>query len=118
MDILALLERQLTFIERFYNRTVEPFENIHRKIRDGEEPFVSTPVVEDDDEPRYLDEWLEADEIAEVLGQCALGLAENALHNYLRGFAKRYFNAHEAGTFEPYYRTFRGNSCFLSMTTS
>jgi hypothetical protein len=89
MDFLAMVEDRLSFIERFYNRTAEPFEVIQRKIETEEEPFVPRRAPEQYDEPEYLDEWQEADDILRVLGHCGLGLVGKALQDYLRGFIMR-----------------------------
>lgn len=86
MDILALLEDHLGFIERFYNVAAEPFETTKRKIDAEEEPFVPRRAPEDYDEPEYLTEWQDADDSLLVLGYCALGLVAKALQNYLRVF--------------------------------
>src|ERR1035438_648427 len=80
MDILAILEDHLGFIERFYNAAAEPFETALRKIDAGEEPFVPKYAPGDHDGPEYLPEWMEADECLSVVGSSSLGLLQKALH--------------------------------------
>jgi hypothetical protein len=87
MDYFAILSTHLAFIRRFYEATADPFENRKKKIENGEEPFTPNRAPEDYDGPEYELEWHEADEFLRVLGQCALGLLEKGLHDYLRHFA-------------------------------
>jgi hypothetical protein len=89
MDILAILEDHLRFIERFYNAAAEPFETTLRKIETGEEPFVPQQAPEDYDGPEYEIEWIEADQCLGVVGSSSLALLEKALHDYLRQFVRR-----------------------------
>jgi hypothetical protein len=89
MDILAILDDHLRFIERFYNKAAEPFETMKRKIEAGEEPFVPRRAPEDYDGPEYEIEWIEADECLSVLGSTCLGLLAKALQDYLRLFIMR-----------------------------
>ncbi len=84
MDILVMLDRQLTFIKRFYNMAAEPFESVLRKIEAHEDPYVLRGDPEDYDGPEYQAEWGEADDSLRILGQCALGLVPKALQDYLR----------------------------------
>jgi hypothetical protein len=88
MDYFAILSSHLDFIRRFYEVTAEPLEVRKAKIDRDEEPFMPTGSREDYNEPPYLQEWQEADDFLRVLGQCALGLLEKALHDYLRHFAE------------------------------
>src|ERR1035438_841525 len=89
MDILAILEDHLGFIDRFYNAAAEPFETALRKIDAGEEPFVPKYAPGDHDGPEYLPEWMEADECLSVVGSSSLGLLQKALHDYLLEFVER-----------------------------
>ena len=89
MDILAILEDHIGFIERFYNAAAEPFETTLRKIEAGEEPFVPQYAPGDHDGPEYLAEWMEADACLRVVGSSSLGLLQKALRDYLREFVER-----------------------------
>jgi hypothetical protein len=89
MVSLARLEGHLDFIGRFYNAAAQPFETTKRKIEVREEPFVPSSALEDCGHEPYEIEWMEADDCLCVLGNCALGLVEKALHDYLREFVER-----------------------------
>jgi hypothetical protein len=89
MDIMAMLNGRLRFIERFYGAASEPFETTKRKIEASEEPFVPRYAPGDYDGFEYEGEWGEADEGLRVLGQCSLGLVAKALQDYLREFVAR-----------------------------
>jgi hypothetical protein len=89
MDYLGLVNDHLDFVERFYSTAAQPFETKLRKITVGEEPFAPRYLPGEHDGPEYLDEWIEADDGLSVIGQCALGLLEKALHDYLRVFVER-----------------------------
>jgi len=89
VDYLGLVELRLSFIQRFYDRAAEPFESMKLKIERGEEPYEPTVAPEDYDGPEYLPQWIEADDSLRVLGHCALGLVEKALHDYMREFVSR-----------------------------
>jgi hypothetical protein len=89
MDVLAMLNDRLTFIERFNATASEPFETTKRRIEAGEEPYVPRHAPGDCDGLEYEGEWGEADEGLRVLGQCSLGLVAKALQDYLREFVTR-----------------------------
>lgn len=110
MDFLAMLERELLFVEQFYDRTAEPFATMMRKIKAGEEPFVPA-FGEGDGQPPFTDEWLDADKIVSTLGSCALGLVENALHKYLRKFAMNELGEHRNKEFSQLFK-FKGDGWF------
>jgi hypothetical protein len=88
MDILAGLKDKLRFIERFYDSASRQFVEVKRKIDVSEEPFDSSSYDPDTvtGEPSFLDEWLEADESLNLVGQAALTLVQNSLKEYIDGF--------------------------------
>lgn len=91
MDILAGIRDKLRFIERFYLSASGPFRDTKRKIATHEEPFVPPsfdPDTATDFEPPFLEEWLEADESLNLVGQAALNLAQAAFRDYLNWFLK------------------------------
>jgi hypothetical protein len=91
MDILAGLCDKLRFIERFYESASEPFRETKRKIQASEEPFVPLPLNPEtatDFDPPFLEEWLEADESLNLVGQAALNLVQAAFRDYLNWFLK------------------------------
>jgi hypothetical protein len=90
MDILAGLRDKLRFIERFYMSASEPFRETKRRIDAHEEPFEPPPFDPEtsDLEPPFLDDWIEADESLNLVGQAALNLAQAAFRDYLDWFMK------------------------------
>jgi len=89
MDILAGLKDKLRFIERWYNAATTPFVETIAKIDKGVAPFDTLPFDEwgpDSDEPPFLEEWLEANESINLIGQAALSLVQSAFKRYLDGF--------------------------------
>lgn len=91
MDILAGLRDKLRFVERHYESASAPFRETIRRIEAGEAPFEPPPFDPDaatDFEPAFLQEWLEADESLNLVGQAALQLVQCAFRDYLRWFVK------------------------------
>lgn len=78
MDIRYFLEQRLAFIKQLYLNGVSPFEDRQRKIENEEEPFI--PPYSEDEEPAYLNEWLEADSSLQVLGSACLSMIAASLH--------------------------------------
>ena len=91
MDILAGLSDKLRFIERFYESASNPFRETKRKIESGEEPFTSRPFDPETvtGEPEFLEEWIEADDSLNLVGQAALNLVQTSLREYLDAFIFR-----------------------------
>lgn len=91
MDILAGLRDKLRFIERFYKLASEPFRETKRKIEVQEEPFIPPsfdPETATDFDPPFLEEWQEADESLNLVGQAALNLVQASFRDYLAWFLK------------------------------
>jgi len=91
MDILSGLKDKLRFIERHYAAASEPFRETVRKIEAGETPFEPPPFdpeIATDSEPPFLEEWQEADESLNLVGQAALQLVQCAFRDYLSWFVK------------------------------
>ena len=82
MDILYLLQRRITFLRTFYDRASHPFAEIQRQINNQEPPF-DTPPANDSEEPAYLEEWQDAEEGLEMLGQMCLTFLSTSLKLYL-----------------------------------
>lgn len=82
MDIRSFFSDRLVFVQQLYQTSIAPFEERKRKIRAGEEPYI--PVDQEDDEPPFLEEWIEADESVQVLGMACLSMLLAALNAYLR----------------------------------
>jgi len=75
------LNRRIEFIRQLYRTASAPYVERMQKIEDGEEPFVQ-PYGEND-EPAFLEEWMEADESLQVLAYSCVSLLAAALHLYL-----------------------------------
>lgn len=112
MDILAIIERHLGFIGRFYASAAETFEATKRKIEANEEPYVPKYEPGDFDGYEYQGEWNEADESLRVLGHCALGLLEKALHDYLREFVMREAGVRHTEDLSPILKRYGGKGWF------
>jgi hypothetical protein len=91
MDAFLILRHKLRSIERFYNIASDSFAEIKRKIEAGEAPFEPPPFDPeyDDTEPPFTEEWIEADEFQNVVGQAAITLLHSALKDYLDDFLER-----------------------------
>jgi hypothetical protein len=91
VDILAGLRDKLRFVERHYESASEPFRENKRKIEAGEPPFEPPPFDPEtatNFEPPFLEEWQEADESLNLVGQAALQLVQCAFRDYLNWFVK------------------------------
>jgi hypothetical protein len=90
MDVGMFFNYRTVFIRQFYESAAFPFEERKRKIEMGEPPF-DPPYAEESDPP-FLQEWIEADQSLDVLGQLCISLLsasirlylEEWLHNFLR----------------------------------
>jgi len=91
MDVIAILTDRLRAIERLYADAAGAFAERKKKIEAGEEPFQPPPFNPDDDdiEPPFLEEWLEADEFQDIVGQACLSLIQSCLKDYLDGVLER-----------------------------
>lgn len=82
MDILYLFNRRITFLRTFYDRASHPFSETQRQIENQEPPF-ATPPFDESGEPAYLEEWQDAEEGLEMLGQMCLTFLSTSLRLYL-----------------------------------
>ena len=87
VDTLYFLRQRLRFIRRFYGNASFPFTEQKRKIEVGEDPFIPSYNYEYE-EPPFLDEWIEAEESLDVLGQACISMLANSLHLYLEECVK------------------------------
>ena len=86
MDIVAILNSKLEFIERFYLTASEPFATVIAKIEKHEEPY----HVYDIEDPVPFDiAWQENRESLNVLGQCCLALVQRVFKEFLDEFVVR-----------------------------
>ena len=83
MNYLYFLRERTRFIRRFYAGSASAFIEDKRKIEAGEAPFDGPPGYEDA-EPPYLDEWTEAEDSINVVGQSCVSLLSSSLHLYVQ----------------------------------
>lgn len=83
MDFLYFLRSRTRFIRSFYSEASFPFTERMRKITAAEEPFIPSYGYEDD-EPAFLDEWTEADEALDLLGQMCVSSLAASFQLYLK----------------------------------
>lgn len=83
MDYLYFLRERTRFIRRFYTDAAGPFIERRRKIENSEPPFDAAPAFEAD-EPPFLDEWMDASDCLDVLGQSCISMLATSLHLYIQ----------------------------------
>src|SRR5437773_7612164 len=82
MNVFFFLQLRTKFIRDFYSETSFPFIERKRKIEAEEEPF--EPPYSEDGEPPFLQEWMEADEAPDVLGQMCVSMLSSTVQLYLK----------------------------------
>jgi len=87
VDVRYFLDSRIAFIRQFYATASAPYVERKRKIEAHEEPFV--PPYSEDDEPPFLEEWLEADESLHVLAYACVSMLAAALHLYLESWVRQ-----------------------------
>ena len=83
MDVLFFFKERTRFIKYFYETAEIPFRETIRKIEEEEPPFDNPPYNEDG-EPPFMVEWIEAEGALEVLGRTCLTMLSASLQLYLR----------------------------------
>ena len=79
VDVFFFLELRTKFISDFYEKATRTFTETKRKIQVGDEPF-DNPPYDESGEPPYLEEWQEADEALEFIGQACLSYVASTPH--------------------------------------
>jgi hypothetical protein len=82
MDVLWFLKRRTAFVRRFYASTSPQFLETKRQIENREPPY-NTRAVDASGEPPYLEEWQDADEAVEFLGQACVSFLAASVKLYL-----------------------------------
>jgi hypothetical protein len=82
MDVLWFLKRRITFVRGFYEQASKPFLETMEKIHKEEPPFDNPPYSEDP-EPPFLEEWQDAEEGVEFLGQSCVSFVATSVKLYL-----------------------------------
>lgn len=114
MDVVYFLKERTEFIRFYYDEAVEPFVERKRKIENKEAPFDNPPYSEVP-EPPYLDEWMEADTAANIVGLSCISLLSDTVKLYLHtlqtrviGFTFTEEKPHKDG-FPPAFKTALGD---------
>lgn len=113
MDLCYFLERRLAFIEQYYRAARAPFLERKKQIEGGEEPFL--PPHSEDGEPPYLEEWLEADESLQILGQTCVSMLSASFHLYFTTLQRR-LDVPVATSLQPTFKSgwFNGYRAYFS----
>ncbi len=83
MDVLYFLKTRTAFIRQLHNVTTSPFMERKRKIENEEVPYVRSYFGDyTDDEPAFIDEWIEADESVQILGYSCISMLAASLKLY------------------------------------
>lgn len=84
MEVLYFLKERTRFIRKFYDVAENTFAETKRKIRDGEPPFDEYPpgFNPEDGEPPFMDEYHDADDAQEFLGQSGVSFLSASLKLY------------------------------------
>jgi len=111
MDVYGIFIDRLRSIERLYDGASGAFRQRKTKIDAQEAPYEVPSIDPDryDGEPPFLEEWLEADEFENVIGQACLSIAHSCLRDYFDGVVARSGIAAEA---EAYLRERRKDGWF------
>lgn len=83
MQRFKILQDKLEFITWFFDITTAPFVEIKRKIESGEDPYQSSISPEDDSEPPFVLEGIDAHHAIQLQGQLCLNLLQRSLIEYL-----------------------------------
>ncbi len=81
MNAAFFLGERTKFTRYFYHESVKPFQEIKRKISDEEPPF-NDPGPWEEDEPAFLNEWMEADAAIDIVGLSCVSLLSEAVKLY------------------------------------
>jgi hypothetical protein len=91
MNTLEMLLERLRAVERLYESAAGIFIERKSKIDAGEEPYQTPPFDPETDypEPPFLEEWIEANEFQNIIGQACISIIQSCLRDYLRGVLER-----------------------------
>ncbi len=115
MDVRHFLEQRLLFVSQLYTNSAASFVEKKRMIEAEEAPYVP-PYSEDDGEPPFLAEWLEAEASLQVLGHACVSMLSASFHLYFKATerqlrvsaGKKYKSIFKRGWFHGYKAYFRG----------
>ncbi len=98
MSALEILQSQLRAVERLYDGAAGVFIETKRKIEAGEAPYEPPDFDPERDypEPPYIEEWADADQFQDVIGQACLSIVSASLQDYFKENLQRRGIAEEA----------------------
>jgi hypothetical protein len=110
MDVLYFLKRRTTFICRFYEHTSVEFSETKRKISEREPPYDGYPPGFDpqDGEPPFLQEYQEAEEGLDFLGQSCVSYLSASLNLYLNEMRREMERMFRLPPFDGHYAKIHG----------
>jgi hypothetical protein len=105
MDVLFFLKQRTQFIRQFYETAGEPFREIQRKIDAGEDPFPEDPFDDGpEDEPAFLEEWIQAETSLEILGRTCISMVSASLKLYFETWEAELGIKWENGERDKYFK--------------
>jgi hypothetical protein len=81
VDVLYFLTERTKFIRHFYETAGEPFRETMRRIEAAEAPF-DEPLYDEDGQPPFLNQWLQAETALDVLGRSCISMLSASLQLY------------------------------------
>lgn len=88
MDALYFLKSRTAFIRFFYNTSAKGFVETQDRIKNALPPFDNPPYNEEP-EPPFLAEWMDADAALDVLGLACISMLSDTLKLYFSTLEKR-----------------------------
>ncbi len=93
MDIDYFLKKRTKFIRYFYENSMSSFEKTKKSIDDEDEPYKPT-IYQDDGEPEYLEEWIEADMGLNAVSHTCISMLSSSLHLFMKSWFDRLIQNH------------------------
>lgn len=88
MDANYFLKKRTQYIRFYHEAAGKPFEEIKQAIENGLPPFDNPPYNEDP-EPAFLEEWMDAHTAIEILGLSCVSLLSDTLKLYFQALQHR-----------------------------
>lgn len=86
MTAACFLKRRTAFIRQFYDTSSTTYVERITMIEKGVDPWL--PAHNEDGEPPYLEEWIEADESIQVLAQSCISMLAATLQLYFKSWVE------------------------------
>jgi hypothetical protein len=92
MDIEFFLKRRTAFIRYFFENSTRPVDEIKTAIENGDDPYI--PPYSEDGEPPFLEEWMDAEQGVDTVGQVCISMLSSSLKLFLKAWVNRLEKAH------------------------